>query len=499
MGKKRKTDNKPVNEDKGSARTSSDVPRANTATNGGPDGILPPPQQQDAIPSAGKGKGKEKEDGERTEKEGGKEEEEEKVEDKSVEADRLKEQGNVAFKAGRYDEAVTRYTDAIALVSSQAAYYGNRAAAYISLKQFRLALEDCQQAKSLQQASPQLKTLLRLARCQLATGSPSPALSTLREAQALEGGGGGTTNRDLWQLKTNAETMQRHLDSVAKARAKRDWSTASAALEAARRGLEGGEGRDVPTEWRCWAVELKMARGDWNGAMEAVKDAQRYEGNSPDIYALRGQVLFLTNKPAESTSILRHAISLDPENATARRMLKRVKELEKIKEDGNAAFKYSKWEEAGGDEEKFKLVVEAHAVLSDPDKRERYDSGEDIDGQMNSGAPGAGFPGGVDINDILFAQESTFSRPGSFLPNVYDRCLEVQEARGVSHSVAAGFQVTMGVEVIRTLTRTLILIRVRGVTVSEETCRFLFLLSSPFLSALCYRSVYGIEFRHKVA
>ncbi|KAG8780259.1 hypothetical protein FRC15_009667 [Serendipita sp. 397] len=367
--------------------------------------------------------------------------------------------------------------------------------------------------------------------------------------------------------------MQRHLDSVAKARAKRDWSTASAALEAARRGLEGGEGRDVPTEWRCWAVELKMARGDWNGAMEAVKDAQRYEGNSPDIYALRGQVLFLTNKPAESTSILRHAISLDPENATARRMLKRVKELEKIKEDGNAAFKYSKWEEAvakysealevvgenpeegeggviraillsnraialskigteekyeealadldvslklhpdgwkavrtrarihlakddyeqaisdfrealelaesglgndgaqnelreeirkaevllkrskekdyykilgvsrnatsidikkaykkesmihhpdkGGDEEKFKLVVEAHAVLSDPDKRERYDSGEDIDGQMNSGAPGAGFPGGVDINDILFAQESTFSRPDSFLPNMF--------------------------------------------------------------------------------
>ncbi|KAG8828716.1 hypothetical protein FRC19_000104 [Serendipita sp. 401] len=347
MGKKRKTDNKPVNEDKGSARTSLDVPRASTATNGAPDGILPSSQQQDAIPSAAKGKGKGKEDGERTEKEGGKEEEEEKVEDKSVEADRLKEQGNVAFKAGRYDEAVTRYTDAIALVSSQAAYYGNRAAAYISLKQFRLALEDCQKAKSLQQASPQLKTLLRLARCQLATGSPSPALSTLREAQALEGGGGGgTTNRDLWQLKTNAETMQRHLDSVAKARAKRDWSTASAALEAARRGLEGGEGRDVPTEWRCWAVELKMARGDWNGAMEAVKDAQRYEGNSPDIYALRGQVLFLTNKPAESTSILRHAISLDPENATARRMLKRVKELEKIKEDGNAAFKYSKWEEA---------------------------------------------------------------------------------------------------------------------------------------------------------
>ena len=31
----------------------------------------------------------------------------------------------------------------------------------------------------------------------------------------------------------------------------------------------------------------------------------------------------------------------------------------------------------GGDEEKFKLVVEAHTVLSDPYRRERYDLGKD--------------------------------------------------------------------------------------------------------------------------
>jgi DnaJ homolog subfamily C member 7 len=41
------------------------------------------------------------------------------------------------------------------------------------------------------------------------------------------------------------------------------------------------------------------------------------------------------------------------------------------------------WQQ-GGDEEKFKLVAEAHAVLSDPQRRERYDLGEDEDGTTDS-------------------------------------------------------------------------------------------------------------------
>jgi len=61
----------------------------------------------------------------------------------------------------------------------------------------------------------------------------------------------------------------------------------------------------------------------------------------------------------------------------------------------------------GGDEEKFKLVVEAHAVLSDPRRRERYDLGEDEDGQNDSGTGPMGSPfGGMNPADLadIFAQ-----------------------------------------------------------------------------------------------
>lgn len=65
----------------------------------------------------------------------------------------------------------------------------------------------------------------------------------------------------------------------------------------------------------------------------------------------------------------------------------------------------------GGDEEKFKLVVEAHSVLSDPRRKERYDAGVDEDGSSSMG--GGGFSNEGDLASI-FAQfgGGTFSGGG---------------------------------------------------------------------------------------
>lgn len=68
----------------------------------------------------------------------------------------------------------------------------------------------------------------------------------------------------------------------------------------------------------------------------------------------------------------------------------------------------------GGDEEKFKLVVEANAVLSDPRRRERYDMGVDEDGLSESSGMRGGFGGGgmdpTDFADIF----ASFSGGGGF-------------------------------------------------------------------------------------
>jgi len=135
----------------------------------------------------------------------------------------------------------------------------------MALKRFRPALEDCQVAASLQSASPSAKTLLRLARCQLALGSSTPALSTIRTILALE-----PKNVQAIQLKNKVQVLENHVKNFEAARQKKEWGLARLALDKCLQAIEG-EGGDIPPEWRFWRVELEFSRGNWDAANIAAK------------------------------------------------------------------------------------------------------------------------------------------------------------------------------------------------------------------------------------
>ena len=86
--------------------------------------------------------------------------------ERKAEAEKTK--GNEAMAAGDAAEAIGHYTSAIKL-SEKAAYLGNRAAAYMKLKDFRSALKDAQRAKELDPGY--LKAYYRVAKAQEALGN----------------------------------------------------------------------------------------------------------------------------------------------------------------------------------------------------------------------------------------------------------------------------------------------------------------------------------------
>jgi tetratricopeptide (TPR) repeat protein len=75
-------------------------------------------------------------------------------------------------------------------------------------------------------------------------------------------------------------------------------------------------------------------------------DALRLEQNSPDVLALRGLVLFLSAKLPQALQHVQSALRLDPGHEAAMQLRKRVKEIEKLKEEGNVAFKTGRLVEA---------------------------------------------------------------------------------------------------------------------------------------------------------
>lgn len=132
----------------------------------------------------------------------------------------------------------------------------------MALKRFRPALEDCQVASQLQSAAPSAKTLLRLARCQLALGSSIAASSTIRTILTLE-----PKNAQAIQLRDKVQTLVSHVKNFESARGKKEWGLARLALDKCLQAIEG----ETPPEWRFWRVELELCRGNFDAANIAAK------------------------------------------------------------------------------------------------------------------------------------------------------------------------------------------------------------------------------------
>lgn len=75
-------------------------------------------------------------------------------------------------------------------------------------------------------------------------------------------------------------------------------------------------------------------------------DALRLEPSSPEVLTARALVLFLTNHIPSAIQHVQSALRFDPEHKGARLLLRRAREIEKLKEEGNSAFKSYRHAEA---------------------------------------------------------------------------------------------------------------------------------------------------------
>ena len=164
-------------------------------------------------------------------------------------------------------------------------------------------------------------------------------------------------------MHMRALELEAHTRNLAAARQRREWGMARIALERCLQVVEA-EGSETPTEWRQWRVEIELARGNWDGANSAAKcvfpllvlsarasplrsliallifsDALRLQSNSPDVLTLRGLVLFLCGRLPQALQHAQSALRYDPGHEPAQRLRKRVKDVERLKEEGNRAFK----------------------------------------------------------------------------------------------------------------------------------------------------------------
>lgn len=225
---------------------------------------------------------------------------------------------------------------AVDLFPDSSTYLGNRAAAYMSNGQYEAALDDCSRAADLDPQNP--KILLRLARIYTGLGRPEEAMTTF-----------GRINPPP-SAKDTAPTkeMMHHINS-----AKETLSRGSAvsmvlhALDQAERGLGPGVGK--PRKWQLMRGEAYLTIGRENSLGEAQNIAMsllRNNSQDPEALVLRGRVLYGQGENEKAVQSFRMALNCDPDFRDAVKWLRVVQKLERMKEEGNVAFKAGRLQSA---------------------------------------------------------------------------------------------------------------------------------------------------------
>jgi curved DNA-binding protein CbpA/Tfp pilus assembly protein PilF len=246
--------------------------------------------------------------------------------------ERMKSEGNASFKAGRYQEAVNTYTEALAVdplnKNTNSKILQNRALCNSRLKQWKAAVADCNKALEL-----------------------DPSYTKARKTRAKALGESGNWEEAVRELKAMYEANP----------------------------SEPGLAKEI----RDAELELKKSK-------------------RKDYYKILG-----LEKDCTETEVKK-----------AYRKLAIVHHPDKNPGDEDAA-------------DRFKEIQEAHETLSDPQKRARYDSGEDLvdpSDMFGGGGGGGGFGGAGGIDPEICEYPITVT--GEARANVYPSNANVRRRNG---------------------------------------------------------------------
>ncbi|KAL8802262.1 MAG: hypothetical protein Q9182_003913 [Xanthomendoza sp. 2 TL-2023] len=256
----------------------------------------------------------------------------------ALDPEECKAMGNKYFKNQDYVRAIAEYTKALSVEPQSATYLSNRAAAFMSANRFEEALADSKQAQEL---DPQnAKILHRLARIYVNLGRPAEAVDVLDQIATFQ----IVTPGD----RAAATAMQTHVKQAEDALKRgTTGSMVLHALDQAERVL--GPGVDKPRKWQLMRGEAYLKMGNVNSLGDAQGVAMsmlRKNSKDPEALVLRGRALYAQGENEKALQHFREALNCDPDYKDGVKYLRLVQKLERMKEEGNTAFKTNKFRQA---------------------------------------------------------------------------------------------------------------------------------------------------------
>ncbi|KAL3514112.1 hypothetical protein ACH5RR_026829 [Cinchona calisaya] len=250
----------------------------------------------------------------------------------------LKYLGNERYKAGKYEEALESYNQAIAIDPSNASFYSNKSAALMSLGHLIGAVFECQEAIRLDPSYHNAH--YRLARLYIRLGEAEKAINHFKQS------GRKASSEDISQ----AENLETHLNRCSGARRRKDWDTLLNETQAAI--AVGAYSASQIFTMQAEAL-MEICRHDvaykvlQEGPNFSVELYTKFLGSAETakLLVIRSKVYMSAGRFEDAVAAARHAARLYPNN-DVQSLVKRVDFVASARAKGNRLFNASMFSEA---------------------------------------------------------------------------------------------------------------------------------------------------------
>lgn len=249
-----------------------------------------------------------------------------------AEATEFKNQGNGCYKKGDYYGAIDLYAKAIETSPNTAAFYGNRAAAFIMLKKYADAAEDCRQA---------IRTDEKFAKAYARGVQALVQLGQLREAKVmLDKCAEHCPAHNIQALVSQVSTLTQKMDRVQGLIQANNFTSAMSVAK----GLLSDITESMSL--RLLVCEIMLNADKAQEALSMLTTMLRMDKNNGQALFLRGRALYLTGDHAQASNHFKRVLQLDPDHKDARLNFKQLKKMEAEKTKANDSFKRGRMAEA---------------------------------------------------------------------------------------------------------------------------------------------------------
>ncbi|KAJ6647822.1 DnaJ like subfamily C member 7 [Pseudolycoriella hygida] len=248
-------------------------------------------------------------------------------------AEEKKNAGNENYKAQNYKLALRLYSDAIAICPDTPSYYGNRAACYMMLGDFKSALADSRTSIFLDNKFE--RSYIRIVKCCLALGDIVGCEQAIKKL--LENDPNNTAvNVELENCKQLRILEEKLFSSYNQSDFRTALYHADSCLRFAPSCLK----------YKLLKAECLVLLGRIEQANDIAVSCMQADTSNAEAVYVRGLCLYYSDNLEKGLIHFERALSLDPDSKKAREMRLKAKNLKEKKERGNELFKAGKLRDA---------------------------------------------------------------------------------------------------------------------------------------------------------